>query len=148
MLEIGTKAPDFKLYDEANTERSLSDFLGRKVLLYFYPKDDTPGCTREACAIREVYDDFKKERIVVMGVSKDSSRSHKKFKDKYSLPFILLSDPLQTVIKSYQADRTLGSRRISYLIDAKGMIVRTSPDVDPATHAVQILTDLKKAPKS
>jgi peroxiredoxin Q/BCP len=142
MLSIGTKAPAFKLYDEKNIERTLKEFAGRYVLLYFYPKDDTPGCTREACAISDVYNDFQKKKVIVMGVSKDSAHSHKKFKEKYALPFILLSDPTQIAIKLYKADRTLGSKRISYLIGPDGTILRTYPKVDPATHAVEILNDL------
>lgn len=120
--------------------------------MYFYPKDDTPGCTKEACAITDVYGDFKKLGVVVLGVSKDSPKSHKKFATKYNLPFTLLSDVDIAVAELYGAwqEKTmfgktvLGMLRISYLIDVEGKIVKVYPNVDPANHALQILKDVKE----
>ena len=140
MLKEGTKIIDFSLVDQDNIVHKLSDYLGR-VLLYFYPKDDTPGCTKEACMITEVYDDFKKAGITVLGVSSDSTESHKEFKQKYNLPFTLLSDMDKKVIKEYGADSMLFTKRISYLID-RGIIIKVYPKVDPATHAMEILKDV------
>ncbi len=142
MLKEGTKIIDFSLVDQDNIIHKLSDYTGR-VLLYFYPKDDTPGCTKEACMITEVYDDFNKAGITVLGVSADSGESHKKFKEKYNLPFTLLSDPDKKVIREYGAYSILFIKRISYLID-KGMIIKVYPKVDPATHAMEILKDVTK----
>ena len=101
MLEIGTKAPDFTLKDKDGKEVSLSDFLGKKVILYFYPKDNTPGCTRQACAFAETYEEFRSHNFEVIGISKDSVSSHVKFAEKYSLPFVLLSDPELSAIQAY-----------------------------------------------
>jgi thioredoxin-dependent peroxiredoxin len=151
MLQINTQAPDFKLLDETSTERTLQSFRGRTVLLYFYPKDDTPGCTKEACMIAEVYDDFKALNIVVLGVSKDSPASHKRFKEKYRLPFTLLSDPEGECIEQYGAwgeksmfgRKFTGINRCSYLINEMGVIVKTYPEVNPATHALEILKDIR-----
>ncbi len=141
MLKQGTKIIDFTLKDQDDVEQKLSDFKG-KVLLYFYPKDDTPGCTKEACMITEAYDDFKKAGITVLGVSADSPESHTKFREKYNLPFTLLSDPDQKVIKEYGAFAFPFNKRISYLI-SNGVIVKVYPKVDPASHAMQILEDIK-----
>lgn len=143
MLKEGTKIIDFSLVDQDGVEHKLSDYNSDKVLLYFYPKDDTPGCTKEACMITEVYDDFKKAGIVVLGVSADSPESHKKFKEKYNLPFTLLSDPDKKAIKEYGADSLLFTKRISYLIE-NGIIVKTYPKVDPANHAMEILKSVKE----
>jgi len=140
MLKEGTKIIDFSLADQDNIIHKLSDYTGR-VLLYFYPKDDTPGCTKEACMITEVYDDFNKAEITVLGVSGDSPLTHKKFKEKYNLPFTLLSDPDKKVIREYGAYSILFTKRISYLID-KGIIIKVYPKVDPATHAMEILKDV------
>lgn len=142
MLKTGTKIIDFTLLDHDKVEHKLSDFANGRVLLYFYPKDDTPGCTKEACAITEVYDDFKTAGITVLGISADSPESHKKFKEKYNLPFILLSDPTKKVIKDYGAPSIIFTKRISYLIE-KGIIIKVYPKVDPANHALEILNDLK-----
>lgn len=139
MLKEGTKIIDFSLIDQDGVEHKLSDYNGR-VLLYFYPKDDTPGCTKEACMITEVYDDFKKAGITVLGVSSDSPESHKKFVEKYNLPFTLLSDPKKKVIKDYGASSALFTKRISYLIE-NGVIVKAYPKVDPANHAGEILKE-------
>ncbi|MFA6514830.1 MAG: peroxiredoxin [Candidatus Paceibacterota bacterium] len=142
MLKEGTKIIDFNLVDQNGVAHKLSDYSGR-VLLYFYPKDDTPGCTKEACMITEVYDDFKKAGITVLGVSSDSPESHKKFAEKYNLPFTLLSDPSKIAIKAYGASSMLFTKRISYLID-KGIIIKVYPKVDPASHAREILKEISK----
>jgi peroxiredoxin Q/BCP len=144
MLTPQTKAPAFTLVDDTNTTRTLADFFGKPVLLYFYPKDDTPGCTKEACMIRDVYADFETAGIVVLGVSADSVESHITFKQKYKLPFILLADTAKEVIKAYEANGLLMTKRISYLIGKDGVILAAYPDVDPATHAHTILGDVKK----
>ncbi len=151
MLNIGTLAPDFTLLDQDGVSQSLKTYRGKYVLLYFYPKDDTPGCTKEACTIADVYNDFSKLNVVVLGVSKDTPSSHKKFAEKYSLPFTLLSDTDAAVIETYGAwqEKTmfgktaLGISRISYLIDPEGKIVKVYPKVDPASHALEILKDIK-----
>ncbi len=141
MLKEGTKIIDFTLVDQDNIEHKLSDYSTGRVLLYFYPKDDTPGCTKEACTITEVYDDFIKKGITVLGVSSDSPESHKKFREKYSIPFTLLSDPEKKVIKEYGASSLLFTKRISYLIE-NGIIIKTYTKVDPASHASLILKDI------
>jgi peroxiredoxin Q/BCP len=152
MLKIGKKAPTFSLLDQDETKHTLKQYLGSTVLIYFYPKDDTPGCTKEACMIADVYKDFKKKGVVVLGVSKDTPKSHKKFALKYNLPFTLLSDPDGTMIEKYGAFKektmfgktSLGIVRMSYLIDGEGKVVKVYPKVDPASHALEILKDLKK----
>ena len=143
MLKEGTKIIDFSLVDQDKVVHKLSDYSTGRVLLYFYPKDDTPGCTKEACMITEVYDDFKKAGITVLGISSDSPESHKKFKEKYNLPFTLLSDIDKKVIKDYGASSLLFTKRISYLI-YKGVIIKVYPKVDPATHAIEILKEIGK----
>jgi peroxiredoxin Q/BCP len=151
MLNINTLAPDFSLLDQDGVLQSLKQYRGKYVLLYFYPKDDTPGCTKEACTIADVYNDFSRLDVVVLGVSKDSPTSHKKFATKYSLPFTLLSDKDIEVAQLYGAwqEKTmfgktaLGMLRISYLIDPTGKIVKVYPKVDPASHALEILKDIK-----
>jgi peroxiredoxin Q/BCP len=149
MLENGQVAPIFSLLDQDGTRHNLPDYHGQKVLLYFYPKDDTPGCTQEACAIAEVYDDFNTHGVKVFGVSADDPASHKAFALKYNLPFTLLSDPNFEAIKAYGAYEeedasglNIHSRRVSYLIDEEGKIEKVYPEVDPATHAHTILADL------
>ena len=151
MLKIEKIAPAFSLVDQDEIKHSLKQYQGKYVLLYFYPKDDTPGCAKEACMIADVYKDFSKLGIVVLGVSKDSSKSHKKFATKYNLPFTLLSDPEATVIEKYEAWKEkkmfgrlfLGIERVSYLINPEGKIARVYPKVDPASHALEILKDVK-----
>ena len=143
MLKEGTKIIDFSLVDQDKVIHKLSDYSMGRVLLYFYPKDDTPGCTKEACMITAVYDDFKKAGITVLGISSDSPESHKKFKEKYNLPFTLLSDTDKKVIKDYGASSILFTKRISYLI-YKGVIIKVYPKVDPATHAIEILKEIEK----
>ena len=147
MLKIGDKAPDFRLDDQFGNSVSLSDFLGKKVVVYFYPKDNTPGCTRQACAFAANYDAFKQNDIVVIGISKDSVASHDKFANKYSLPFILLSDPNLEAIQSYDAwgekknygKSFMGVNRITYVVDENGFIIHSMPKVKPDTNADEIL---------
>jgi len=149
MLLHGKDAPDFVLTDQHGQVHALQDQKGKWTLIYFYPKDDTPGCTKEACAIRDVYNDFEKLGVTVFGVSKDSPSSHKAFAEKYALPFTLLSDESGEVIQAYKAwggkklfGRSLeGILRISYLIDPHLTIARAYPKVDPANHALEILRD-------
>ena len=137
MLETGTKAPDFTLYDQNGTAHSLHDYLGKKVILYFYPKDNTAGCTKQACGFAERYPQIQSKGAVVLGVSKDSVASHKKFEEKYGLPFTLLSDPEKEVIQAYDVwkEKTLygkksfGVVRTTYLIDENGMIVQAKGNV-------------------
>ena len=151
MLETGTKAPDFTLNDKDGTVVSLSDFMGKKVVLYFYPKDNTPGCTRQACAFAAAYEDFKTLDAVVIGVSKDSEASHRKFAEKYGLPFILLSDPELKAIQAYGVWQekknygkvSMGVVRSTFIIDEKGLIEKVMPKVKPDTNAAEILAYLK-----
>ena len=147
MLEIGAKAPDFTLFDKDGNSVSLSDFLGKKVVLYFYPKDNTPGCTRQACAFAASYEALKSLDAVVIGVSKDSVASHVKFAEKYDLPFILLSDPELQAIEPYgvwqekkMCGKTcMGVVRTTFIIDENGMIEHVMPKVKPDTNAQEIL---------
>ena len=147
MLYVGNIAPQFSLYDKDNNLVSLSDFKGKKVVLYFYPKDNTPGCTRQACAFAQNHDDFKRKDVVVIGISKDSTASHQKFADKYNLPFILLSDPELQAIKAYgvwQEKKLYGKLgfgivRSTYIIDENGIIQSVMPKVKPDTNATEIL---------
>lgn len=147
LLQIGTVAPDFSLQDHTGTTRTLLEFKGSYVVLYFYPKDDTPGCTKEACMIRDVYNDFETNGVVVLGVSKDSPESHVKFRKKYELPFILLSDMDKSAINAYGADGMLFNKRITYVIDPNGIIAKIYPNVDPAGHAIELLNDIKNLQK-
>ena len=150
MLNAGTKAPDFTLQDKNGNTVSLSDFSGKKVVLYFYPKDNTPGCTRQACAFAQSYDAFRKDDIVVIGISKDSVASHLKFAEKFSLPFILLSDPELQAIQAYGVwlekkmcgKVGMGVVRTTYLIDEEGKIQAVMPNVKPDTNAAEILAML------
>lgn len=141
-LEINAKAPDFKLLDQDSVEHTLSQYNGQLVLVYFYPKDDTPGCTKEACGLRDNFGEFDKLGVKVFGVSHDSPESHKKFVEKYNLPFTLLSDPSKEMIKSYGAGGMM-TRRVSYLIGKQGEVLKYYPKVDPTTHAEEILADIK-----
>ena len=150
MLRIGTKAPDFTLTDKDGKEVSLSDFLGKRLVLYFYPKDNTPGCTRQACAFAGAYDQFKNIDAEVIGISKDSVASHEKFAAKYSLPFILLSDPELEAIKAYgvwqekklYGKLSFGIVRTSFIIDEQGVIQKVMSKVKPDTNAAEILAEL------
>ena len=150
MLQTGMKAPDFTLSDQNGNAVSLSGFLGKKVVLYFYPKDNTPGCTRQACAFAGSYAAFKAQKVVVLGVSKDSAASHAKFAAKYDLPFILLSDPELQAIKAYDVWQekknygkvSMGVVRTTYVIDEQGVIEKVMPKVKPDTNAAEILAYL------
>ena len=150
MLTIGTKAPDFCLTDQNGAQVRLSDFLGRKVVLYFYPRDNTPGCTRQACAFASAYDGFRERDVVVLGVSKDSVASHAKFAQKYNLPFRLLADPELEAIQAYGVWQekklygkvSMGVVRSTYLIDERGLIEQAMPKVKPDTNAADILAYL------
>ena len=147
MLEVGMKAPLFTLLDKNGNLVSLSDFLGKKVVLYFYPKDNTPGCTRQACAFGESYEAFQAKNTVVIGISKDSAASHLRFAEKYHLPFILLSDPELQAIQAYGVWQekklygkvSMGVVRSTYLIDEHGMIEKVMPKVKPDTNARELL---------
>ena len=147
MLLEGTKAPAFTLPDQNGDPVSLSDFAGKKVVLYSYPRDNTPGCTRQACAFAETWEEFEKQNVVVIGISKDSAASHQKFAQKYQLPFILLSDPQLQAIQAYGVWQekklygkvSMGVVRSTYLIDEKGMIEKAMPKVKPDTNADEIL---------
>ena len=151
MLEAGTKAPDFTLPDKDGRPVSLSDFRGKKVVLYFYPRDDTPGCTRQACAFAAAYDAFRELDAVVIGVSRDSAASHRKFAEKHGLPFLLLSDPELTVLQAYGVWQekklygkvSMGVVRSTYLIDGEGVIERAMPKVKPDTNSEEILAYLR-----
>lgn len=145
-ITLGQKAPDFTAKDDTGNERSLHDFLGHKVVLYFYPKDDTPGCTKEACSFRNDYDVFSKNGIIVLGVSYDSVESHQKFKAKYNLPFILLSDTSKKIATLYgAASKWLFfftapiPSRMTFLIDEKGIIKSIINNVDVTRHAEEVL---------
>ena len=150
MLEVGMKAPDFALLDKRGNSVSLSDFLGKKVVLYFYPKDSTPGCTRQACAFAQNHSNFEDKNVVVIGVSKDSVASHLKFAEKYELPFVLLSDPELQAIQAYGVWQekklygkvSMGVVRSTYLIDEQGVIEKVMPKVKPDTNAAEILAYL------
>lgn len=151
MLEAGIKAPDFSLRDQHGNIVSLSDFLGKKLILYFYPKDNTPGCSRQACAFAGAYEEFKSMDVAVIGVSKDSVASHVKFAEKYSLPFILLADPELEAIKAYDVWQekknygklSMGVVRSTYIIDEQGIIEKVMFKVKPDTNAAEILNYLK-----
>ena len=151
MLEAGTKAPAFTLPDQDGSPVSLSGFAGKKVVLYFYPKDSTPGCTRQACAFAAAYGEFERLGVSVIGVSKDSAASHRKFADKHSLPFLLLSDPDLTAIQAYGVWQekklygkvSMGVVRTTYIIDENGVIEKAMPKVKPDTNAAEILDYLK-----
>ena len=150
MLEVGMKAPQFTLTDGNGNTVSLADYLGKKVVLYFYPKDNTPGCTRQACAFSGTYDAFRKKGVEVIGISKDSVASHAKFAEKYSLPFVLLSDPERMAIEAYGVWQekkqygkvSMGVVRTTFLIDEQGNIAKIMPKVKPDTNAAEILAEL------
>ena len=150
MLKIGDKAPDFTLNDINGKAVSLKDFLGKRVVLYFYPKDNTPGCTRQACAFAGLYGEFEKRGVKVIGVSRDSIASHVKFAEKYSLPFVLLSDPDRQAIEAYgvwqekkMAGKTgMGVVRTTFIIDQEGNIEKIMSKVKPDTNAQEILAEL------
>lgn len=150
MLKIGTKAPAFELPDQNGEMHTLEEYRGKKVILYFYPKDMTAGCTKQACAFGELYPQFAEKGAVVLGVSKDSVASHKKFEEKYSLPFTLLSDPRLDCIQAYDVwkektmygKKTMGVVRTTYLIDEEGIIVKAFGKVKAADNPAQMLAEL------
>jgi peroxiredoxin Q/BCP len=150
-IKLNAKAPDFKLKDQDGKLHKLSDYKGRWVMLYFYPKDNTPGCTKEACGIRDEFKNFKNLNMVVLGVSADSPESHKKFIQKYKLPFTLLSDESKKVLKQYgvwgkkkfMGKEYEGILRTSFLINPNGKIVKIYKEVKPETHAKEVLKDFK-----
>jgi peroxiredoxin Q/BCP len=150
MIEEGSLAPDFTLTSDSGEEITLSDFRGSPVVLYFYPKDDTPGCTTQACSIRDNYDDFAERGAVVLGVSPDEESSHVKFKQKYDLPFTLLADPDHTVSelygvwgeKKYMGRTYMGVERSTFLIDPEGRITKVMRKVKPDTHVERVLEAL------
>lgn len=150
MLQVGTKAPDFELKDQNGEFRSLKEFKGKKVILYFYPKDMTSGCTKQACGFAELYPQFREKDAVVLGVSKDSVASHKKFEEKYGLPFTLLSDENREVIQAYDVwkektlygKKSMGVVRSTYLIDEKGYIAKAFGNVKAAENPEQMLKEV------
>lgn len=148
MLSVGTKAPDFNLLDKDGNRVALSNFSGKKIILYFYPKDNTPGCTRQACAFAQSYKEFQDKNVEVIGISKDGASSHAKFAEKFGLPFILLSDPLLEAIKAYGVWQekklygkvSMGVVRSTFVIDENGFIERAMYKVKPDTNAKEILS--------
>ncbi len=154
-LSAGDKAPDFSLSDAVGTMHTLAQYEGKWVLLYFYPKDDTPGCTKEACAIRDEFPQFKKLQAIVLGISVDSPKSHGKFAMKYELPFTLLADEGKEVVKSYgvwakkkfMGREYMGTLRTSFLINPEGVIEKVYEQVKPEVHAAEVLADLKRLKK-
>lgn len=155
MLSVGKKAPEFSLKDQSDVAHTLKDERGKWVLLYFYPKDDTPGCTKEACSLRDNFPKFKKLGITVFGVSVDSVKSHAKFVDKYELPFTLLADTEKEVVNAYgvwgkkkfMGREYMGTMRWSFLIDPDGKIAKIYETVKPELHADEVLADMKKMTK-
>ena len=151
MLEEKTAAPSFELNDKDGKKYSLSDFAGQKIVVYFYPKDNTPGCTRQACAFAAAYEDFKTLNVPVIGISKDNEASHRKFAEKHGLPFILLSDPELEAIKAYDVWQekklygkvSMGVVRTTYIIDESGVIIKAMPKVKPDTNAAEVIKFLK-----
>jgi len=150
MLEIGIKAPDFTLLNQEGKEVSLADYRGKKVILYFYPKDDTPGCTSQACGFTQLYPDFKEKGAEIIGISKDSVKSHKKFADKYNLTFTILADTETEVVQAYDVwkeksmygKKYMGIIRTTYLIDEEGTIVKVFDQVNAAKNAEDMLANL------
>lgn len=151
MLETGTQAPDFELPDQNGNIHRLSDYIGKKVILYFYPKDNTSGCTKQACGFAELYPHFREKGAVILGVSRDSVASHKKFEENHGLPFPLLSDPERKVIEAYGVWKekknygkvTMGLVRSTYLIDEKGVIVKAMENVKAADNPSQMLSSIE-----
>lgn len=147
MLEAGVQAPAFSLTDQNGDLVTLSDFIGKKIVLYFYPKDNTPGCTRQACAFAESFAVFQEQNVIVIGISKDSAASHKKFAEKYDLPFLLLSDPELQAIQAYDVWKekklygkvSMGVERTTYVINEQGNIEKGMPKVKPDTNAADVL---------
>ena len=152
MLATGTKAPDFTLADQDGRLHSLSDYRGRKVILYFYPKDNTSGCTKQACGFGELYPHFREKNAEIIGISKDSTDSHRRFADKYQLPFILLSDPDTSILQLYEAwgeksmygRKFMGVVRTTYLIDEEGTVIKAFGKVSASENPAQMLNELQQ----
>jgi thioredoxin-dependent peroxiredoxin len=152
LLAVGTKAPDFTTIDQHGNTMALSDLKGKKVILYFYPKDNTPGCTKEACAFRDHFAQFRGLNVEILGVSTDDDKSHKAFAQKYGLPFRLLADPDKRLVTAYgvwgektlYGKRYMGTNRVTYVIDESGSIAAVFPKVKPATHAADVLAVLQE----
>jgi len=152
VLSAGTKAPEFELVDHQGRAHHLSDFQGQTIVLYFYPKDDTPGCTKEACSFRDAYADFKSEGIEIIGISPDSEKSHGKFVEKYDLPFLLLSDPEHKVCDAYGVwglkklfgREYEGVYRTTFIIGPEGKIKRVFKNVKPIDHSLQVLEEVRR----
>lgn len=152
MLEVGTKVKDFMLKDNLGNETRLSDYLGKKIVLYFYPKNNTPGCNSQACGFRDNFNEYENEDVVVLGISKDDIGSHLNFKNKFDLPFKTLSDESLEVIKYFEAygeksmfgKKYMGILRITYIIDENGIIIHTMPKVSAKDNAKDVLKVLKK----
>lgn len=152
MLKIGQKIQDFTLKGDHGQDITLSSFIGKKVILYFYPKDDTPGCTAQACAIRDAYEDFEALGIVVIGISKDSVKKHQKFKEKYQLPFLLLSDEELQVVqyfdvwkeKKLYGRKYMGIMRTTFVLNENHELTHIFENVDPANHASELLSFFSK----
>lgn len=150
-ISAGQKAPDFTLQDDSGMERQLSEYLGKPVVLYFYPKDDTPGCTKEACSFRDDYSSYQDAGVTILGVSPDSVKKHQKFKEKYQLPFTLLADVDHKVcelygvwgLKKFMGREYDGVFRTTFLIGADGMILKVFEDVKPAEHSAEVLEALE-----
>ncbi|MGK7925988.1 MAG: peroxiredoxin [Spirulina sp.] len=142
-LAVGTKAPAFTTKDDTGNTVSLADFAGKIVVLYFYPKDDTPGCTKQAQSFRDKYAEYQNKDIVVLGVSMDDEASHKMFKEKYGLPFTLLTDTDGAIAKAYDVDGGGYAKRVTYIIDGEGSISKVDASVNTATHADDVLAALK-----
>lgn len=145
MLTVGQPAKAFTLLNQEGKSISLSDFKGQKVVLYFYPKDDTPGCTKQACAFRDAYQEFVENKIIVLGISKDGAEAHQKFADKYHLPFILLADTKGTTIDDYGVKGLMGAMRTTFIISEEGMIEKVFEKASPDTNAADILRYVKEA---
>jgi peroxiredoxin Q/BCP len=152
MIQIQKPAPAFSLPDQDGNVHSLADYRGKWVLLYFYPKDDTPGCTKESCGLRDVWSELIKRHCIVLGVSIDSPESHRKFRQKYELPFTLLSDESKEVVQAYGVWREkkflgkayMGTARLSFFIDPEGNVAKIYEDVKPEDHAQEVLQDLER----
>ncbi len=141
-LSTGTTAPVFTAKDTNGNTVSLSDYAGKTVILYFYPKDDTPGCTKQACGFRDNYADYQSKNIVVLGVSADDEAAHQAFTQKYNLPFPLLADVDRSIIKAYDVDNGNYAKRVTYIIDENGTISHVYDSVQTATHATDVLAEL------
>jgi peroxiredoxin Q/BCP len=152
LLEAGRKAPDFTAKDQEGKTVTLEEYRGRKVIIYFYPKDDTPGCTKEACAFRDNFPNFNKVGVVVLGVSVDGEKAHRKFADKYELPFRLVADDDKSIVEAYgvwglkkfMGREYMGTSRVTYLIDEEGNIEKVWPKVKPETHPAELLDWLQQ----